>query len=247
VAANLVQAELPARGMSPAELLFDVLRSPLAQALALAIGLGMFLLSFGPALGLRDTFRGASLGFRPAPPFTLPDQRGQSVALEQLTGGPVILTFIHTRCTLACPLTVANVEQAMELLGKDAQTVRLVAITVDPVHDGPAELRGFAERYRLSPAWRLLGGPADAVNQVLAAYHAEPYPVTSEPPHPAGHGATAGPAADGLLHPTMVLLVDSQSVLRYAYGPGFAPADLAHDIRLLQRDMGGPSVPFPLY
>ena len=246
MATTVYRAGAPSRGMSLGELAGDTLRSPLAQAFALAVGLGMFLLAFGPTLGLRDTFRGASLGFRPAPDFTLQDQAGRAVALGDFGGGPVVLTFIHSRCTLACPLTASSVGQAMALLGKDAGTVSLVGITVDPTHDGPAELRAFAERYRLSPDWRLLSGSVAEVTPVLAAYHAEPLsvPVQAEAGHQ--HGSVAS-ASEELLHPTMVLLIDAQANLRFAYGPGFAPEDLAHDIRLLQRDMGGPSVPFPLY
>ncbi len=45
----------------------------------------------------------------------------------------------------------------------------------------------------------------------------------------------------------MVLLLDAQGLLRFAYDPAFRPDDLAHDVQLMQRDMGGPSVPFPLY
>jgi cytochrome oxidase Cu insertion factor (SCO1/SenC/PrrC family) len=232
--------------MSLGELLLDMLRSPLAQAAGLAAALGIFLLAFGPSFGWKDTFRGAALGFGRAPAFELNDQHGRPVALEDLSGGPVVLTFIYTRCATACPLTTANVGRTLELLGKDAATVRPLAITVDPERDGPAELRAYAERYRLGPGWRLLGGPSDAVSRVVTAYHAQPIAAAAERDAAHANHATAQPA-DEILHPTVVMLIDAHGALRFAYGPGFDPQDLAHDIRLMQRDMGGPTVPFPLY
>lgn len=244
MAAVSLHARKPSAGMSLGELLGDTLRSPLAQALALALSLGVFLSTVGPSLGLKDTFRGASLGAKPAPAFALTDQHGQPVALDGLAGGAVVLTFVYTNCPLACPLTTSKVDQALRQLGDDARIVHPVAITVDPARDGPAELSAFAERLKLAAGWRLLSGPADEVDRVARAYHAEPIAVAAR-----GEPAAAAHAAptDELAHPTMVILIDSAGFQRYAYGPTFQPDDLAHDIRLLQRDLGGPTVPFPLY
>ncbi|MCC7103651.1 MAG: SCO family protein [Chloroflexi bacterium] len=252
---NVAHASPRHAGMSLGELLADALRGPLAQALSLAVALGLFLLAFGPRLGLRDTFRGASLGFTPAPAFALTDQHGQRVALDELVGSPVVLTFIYTSCQTICPMTTATVDHAIGMLDEDAGSVRTLAVTVDPERDGPAELNAYADRYHLRPGWQLLSGPASEVNQVVGAYHAEPLAAVAlseatgqatgeHVAHEAG--VPAAQSAD-LAHPTMVLLVDGQGTKRFAYGPGFTAEDLAHDIQLMQRDMGGPTVPFPLY
>jgi cytochrome oxidase Cu insertion factor (SCO1/SenC/PrrC family) len=160
-----------------------------------------------------------------------------------------VLTFIYTRCQTACPLTTATISRSLELLGKDADTVRVVAITVDPEHDTPAEMRAYLERYHLDPRWRLLGGTPGEVMPVVQGYHAEPLAQAAalDLASPTDHEGHVAAPPDEVLHPTMVLLIDADGNQRYAYGPGFAPDDLAHDIDLLQRDMGGPTVPFPLY
>ncbi len=239
-------------GMPWRDLFVDTIRSPLAQALLLAAALGTFLVTFGATLGWRDTFRGAPLGFQRAPDFSLVDQHGQPVSMESLSGGAVVLTFIYTNCTYDCPLTTAKLVQTMDLLGSSARTARVVAITVDPARDDQATLRAYAERFHVADRFHFLTGPTEQVMAAVTAFHAQPIAeaaaraVSSADEH-AGHGLSAPlPRPQEISHPSVVLLIDADGNERFAYGPGFEPEDLAHDIELLQRDLVGPTVPFSL-
>lgn len=81
----------------------------------------------------------------------------------------VVIQFIFTRCTSACPLLVQKLVQAKAALGGDIpEGVRFVSITVDPRHDGPAQLRAFAEKQGAAvPRWILLGGRKPDVDRVV--------------------------------------------------------------------------------
>jgi protein SCO1/2 len=81
----------------------------------------------------------------------------------------VVIQFIFTRCKDACPLTTKKLVQTRAAMGGElGDRVRFVSITVDPGHDGPAELRAFAERQGAAvPGWILLGGQKENVELVV--------------------------------------------------------------------------------
>lgn len=78
---------------------------------------------------------GTDLDGTPAPDFHLVDQTGQPVALSDLRGRVVVLTFLYTRCPDTCPLIVSKLGQVHDQLGEQAQGVAFVAVTVEqPVY-----------------------------------------------------------------------------------------------------------------
>lgn len=104
---------------------------------------------------------------RPAPPFTLTDQRGQKISLDHLSGQVTLVTFVYTSCPDTCPLTLRKLIAARQLVPASAQgRVRIVAITVDPDRDTVERIaqylraNGFTEltfltgaRSELEPVW----------------------------------------------------------------------------------------------
>ena len=85
------------------------------------------------------------------PPFQ--DQDGRTVALEDLRGSPVALSFIYTRCEneRKCPL-VARTMAALQAKLDRASIVprpRLALITYDPEFDTPKHLKDFGEGHGL--------------------------------------------------------------------------------------------------
>lgn len=81
----------------------------------------------------------------------------------------VVIQFIFTRCQGACPLLTQKLLQTRAALGGDlGPRLRFVSISVDPNHDGPAELRGFAERQGAAlPGWLYLSGKKENVDLVV--------------------------------------------------------------------------------
>ena len=99
------------------------------------------------------------------PNFTVLDQDGKTYRLydDLIKGKKVIINFVYTGCSDICPLTTARMALLQEKLGDMAgRDVEMYSITVDPEHDGPAELKRYMEAYHIGPGWRFLtGDPAE--------------------------------------------------------------------------------------
>jgi len=79
----------------------------------------------------RDEQRLPKIG--PAPEFTLTDQNGKRIALKDLRGKVLAITFIFASCVDTCPLLTAKMAGLQERLGADfGPRVHFVSITVDP-------------------------------------------------------------------------------------------------------------------
>jgi len=114
---------------------------------------------------------GTSLDGKPSPEFRLTDQRGAPVALAELRGSPVVLTFLYTTCPDICPLTAEKLRQTFEQLGKDAGKVAMVAISVDPERDTADAAAEFTAQHRLDGwNWHYLTGTRADLEPVWASY-----------------------------------------------------------------------------
>src|SRR5206468_617016 len=71
-------------------------------------------------------------------PFKLTDQNGRTVTDQELKGRPFLVFFGFTHCPDICPTTLFDVSEIMRALGKDADRVGALFITVDPERDTPA-------------------------------------------------------------------------------------------------------------
>ena len=97
-------------------------------------------------------FHGSVLqGGDPVDDFTLTAQTGQPVSLSDFRGKYVVLYFGYTSCPDICPLTLAQLSQAMRLLGNKAQDVQVIMVTVDPERDTPQRLASYLTAF--SPPW----------------------------------------------------------------------------------------------
>lgn len=118
------------------------------------------------------------------PEVTLRDQAGRAVPMSELQGasGPLAVNFIFTTCTTICPVMTATFAQMRRELGAEADRIRLVSITIDPEHDTPAVLAGYAERFDAPPGWSFLTGSPGDVERVLRAFDAWAGSKTSHRP-----------------------------------------------------------------
>jgi protein SCO1 len=75
----------------------------------------------------------------------------------------VVFSFIYTSCRDICPLVTARLAQVREKMSAEARRkIKFVSITIDPEHDGPAELKAHAEAFNTDPDWLFLSGkPSD--------------------------------------------------------------------------------------
>jgi protein SCO1/2 len=86
------------------------------------------------------------------PNFTVLNQSGRTVGLQQFHGKVLLMTFIYTRCTLSdyCPRMSRNFAEIDKALAADpklyAQT-HLLSISFDPKYDTPAVLKSYGSAY----------------------------------------------------------------------------------------------------
>lgn len=78
-------------------------------------------------------------------PFRLTDQHGQRVAAKDFKGDWMLVYFGYTFCPDVCPMTLANMTQALdELPEHQAERIVPVFITVDPKRDTVEQLAEYA-------------------------------------------------------------------------------------------------------
>jgi protein SCO1/2 len=101
-------------------------------------------------------------------PFRLADTTGHAVSEQTLIGKPTALFFGFTYCPEVCPTTLSDLSAAINQLGKDADKLNYVFISVDPERDTPEQLK----RYLSSFDSRIQGftGSPEAVAAVAKAY-----------------------------------------------------------------------------
>lgn len=191
----------------------------LAPAVFLALGGSLLATSQISASGVAP--RAAALASplregRAAPPFSLLDQRGQTVSLDSLRGRPVAMTFIYAGCHGSCPLLVERLK-ALDARARAAD-LALVAVSLDPERDTQATLGTAARLWELGERWHLLTGAPDTVRRVIAAY-----------------GVQWAPLPDGeIAHENLVLLIDRQGRIAFTYRGLAHPEDRqAADLRRL--------------
>ena len=168
-----------------------------------------------------------------APSFVLTDQTGAAFDSEGLRGRAVLLDFVYTHCTDACPLLSATFAQTQRKLadaGLLNTKVMLVSLSVDPEHDTPTVLAEYAQHFKAETgAWRFLTGDWDQVYDVITGFK-----VAARPPRPPS-GAPV-PGGTELTHTTRIVLIDPQGQVRgYLDGQDATADDLVSAVRTVVR------------
>ena len=156
----------------------------------------------------------------PAPEFTLTDQDGRRVALKDLRGKVLAITFIFASCADTCPLLTATMAALQDKLGAAfGPRVYFVSITVDPERDTPEVLKRYAEAHRANPAgWAFLTGTPAEIRDVAKRYGVY-------------HRKTERGDVD---HTFLTSIVDQSGTLRVQYmGIRFNPDEMLRDMQSL--------------
>jgi cytochrome oxidase Cu insertion factor (SCO1/SenC/PrrC family) len=131
-----------------------------AVALGIGAGAGIALFHRGHGLGVENLSVAPTLpvatwaaGVRPAPTFTLTDQRGEPFTLSALRGRPVIVAFLDPVCRNFCPLEASVLSDAVRRLAPPLRPA-IVSISVDPWADSRANFRADGVHWRLGRHWR---------------------------------------------------------------------------------------------
>ena len=152
--------------------------------------------------------------------FALHDQHGRTVALSNLRGKVVALTFVSSICTEQCPLVGKGLSQVRYDLGGAATHLSIVAISVAPERDTPRTVRHFAALSGWQGAdWHYLSAPRAVLGRIWKAYG-----VYVGPPTRAGQDQE---------HYAGLYLIDPHGRLRAYYDVPFLAPRVAASIRAL--------------
>ncbi len=86
------------------------------------------------------------------PNFSMLNENGRTIHLDDFRGKVVLLTFIYTRCPLAdyCPRMSRNFAEVDQALAKDPKLYaesHLISVSFDPGYDTPKVLRSYGGAY----------------------------------------------------------------------------------------------------
>lgn len=155
---------------------------------------------------------------REAPLFSLQSSGGDKLELRSFRGKVVILGFGFTWCTDVCPVTLATLRQARRKLGRAAEDIQVVYITVDPERDDPARMKEYLRAF--DPTF--IGGTG-AANELAAVR--KDYGIFAE--------KHANGSSYSVAHSSSTYLIDRRGRLRALMPYGHSADDYVHDLQIL--------------
>lgn len=161
---------------------------------------------------------------QPRPNFVLTDASGKTFAFSQTTGHPTFLFFGYTNCPDVCPLTMANIHEALTKTPLALQEkTYVVFVTTDVKRDtGPVLTRWLAN---FTPDIKAhIVGLRGTQAQIDAAQAASHIPLAED---------------DGQTHSALVVLYGDDDYAHVEYPQSTNQAQImAHDLPLVARQAG---------
>jgi len=156
------------------------------------------------------------------PAVTMQGSDGQPHTLRDFRGKVTVVFFGYTHCPDVCPMTASTLSRARALLGKDAERVQLVFVSVDPERDTPERLASYLAKY--DPTFLGLSGDEAALQELATAFGVHYAKVESN-------------SALGYLmeHTASSFVLDRDGRLRAVLPFGLTPEQVASDLRTLSR------------
>jgi protein SCO1/2 len=151
--------------------------------------------------------------------LSLTDHNGAPRTLADFKGKVVVIFFAFTHCPDVCPTTLAELAQVAKELGRDAEKMQVLFVTVDPERDTPEVLKQYVPAF--NPGFLGLYGDAAATSRVAKEFKI----FYQKQPLPGG-----GYSVD---HSAGTYILDQQGRLRLFAQYGAGAQALLHDIRVL--------------
>jgi protein SCO1/2 len=150
-------------------------------------------------------------------PFRLVDQEAKPITDQDLKGKPFLVFFGFTHCPDICPTTLFEVSEILRSLGKDADRVRALFVTVDPERDTAEKMKDYLSSF--DP--HLIGVTGDPAS--IAAMN-KAYRVYSKKVPLEGGGYTMD-------HTAIVYLMDKEGRFVAPFNMKRKPQEAAADLR----------------
>lgn len=191
--------------------MFRLMAGAMSLLMALSAGCGR---SERPAFELTD-ITGAEFGRE----VRLTDHNGTPRTLADFKGKVIVVFFGYTHCPDVCPVTLGELAIVARELGKDAERMQVLFITVDPERDTPAILSKYVPAF--NPTFLGLYGDADATLRT-----AKEFKVFFQKQAASGGGYSVD-------HSAGTYIYDKEGRLRLFASYGQGAPKMLHDIRLL--------------
>ena len=101
-------------------------------------------------------------------PFTLVDHDGKTVTDQDYSGRFMLVYFGFTYCPDVCPTSLTAIAEALDMLGKDAEKIAPLFVTVDPERDTPEQMKMYVEHFH--PSMIGLTGSLEQVDRAARGY-----------------------------------------------------------------------------
>ncbi|MCK1618624.1 SCO family protein [Bradyrhizobium sp. 159] len=135
----------------------------IATAFAASLIVGL-LIMFWAMGGMSKVAQPAAIGG----PFQLTDQNGKTVTDKNLKGKPTLIFFGYTHCPDICPTSLFEISEVLRAMGKDADKVNAIFISVDPERDTPEAMKDYLSSF--DPHLEGLSGDPAEIAKVITSY-----------------------------------------------------------------------------
>jgi protein SCO1/2 len=146
--------------------------------------------------------------------FALTNQAGEPMNLKDLRGRAIVLYFGYTHCPDVCPATLADFTLVKKALGKQADQVSFVFVTVDSQRDTPEVLAEYGAYFSL-PADQQMDDGHNNHNHHEEGIDSDNYFVQ---------------------HTSPAYLIDPKGFLRVVYFNGTSPEVIATGVRRILQE-----------
>ncbi len=164
--------------------------------------------------------------------FRLLDEQGATVALADLRGKPLVLTFQYSYCPDSLPRLLEAFLFAHAQLGERAREVAFLFVSVDPERDSVERLYDYLAAEGALGRISFLTGSRAELEPLWKAYYLS---VARHPIKPNSEEARRyGGYAIG--HTEVIYLIDKAGRLRCLMRPDLDSADLLHNLQTLLRE-----------
>lgn len=163
-------------------------------------------------------------GHLPDLDFTLTGDDGRPVAADTLKGHVSLVYFGYTHCPDVCPETMGRLMQVIGKLGRDAQNVRILFVTVDPTRDTPRALHDYVGAFDSQHAFGLTG--TDAQIEQMARQYRVAYQMEKRDPN-GNYEVT---------HSSAIYIFDARNRARLLATDHDSPDAIARDVRRIIED-----------
>jgi protein SCO1/2 len=102
-------------------------------------------------------------------PFTMINQKGETVTEKTYAGQYTLYFFGFTNCGDVCPTELQVMTAALNQMGPDAEKITPVFVSIDPERDTPEVMAGYVSNFH--PRLQGLTGTSEQVAAFTKAFH----------------------------------------------------------------------------